>query len=314
MKTWDTQELSANHRFGYWRDVLCEAFTALDSTPQDHSDYRSTVTLHELAEVNAAELSSFPQLVTRGREEIRRRADEFYFANLQLAGDCEVEQDGRRICARPGSFYLVDTTRPYSLRFVETFRTLSFRLPHHQLTPLIADPRKATARLVESSDALGKLATTHMAGVLQCAPDASPAVAATLAGTLANLISVSVLGALRSAEGTRRDVRRAFRESIVRHVHSQAADPLLSVASVAAYFRVSPRYVHDVFSEQSASFAQSVLEWRLAAAARLLTDANTRVTDAAIRCGFGDLSHFGRAFRRRYGCSPRDWQRRSSLR
>ncbi len=308
MKTWDTQDLSANHRFGYWRDVLCEAFTALDSKAHDRTDLHSTVTLHELADVNAADLSSFSQLVTRGREEIRRRADEFYFANLQLAGDCEVEQDGRRICARPGSFYLVDTTRPYSLRFMEAFRTLSFRIPHHQLTPLIADPRKATARLVDSSDALGKLATTHMAGVLQCAPNASPAVAATLAGTLANLISVSVLGASTAAEGTRQDVRRAFRESIVRYVDANSTDPDLSVATVAARFRVSPRYVHDVFGEQASSFAQTVLENRLKAAAALLAGDAVRVTDAALRSGFGDLSYFGRVFRRRYGVAPREWQ------
>jgi AraC family transcriptional activator of tynA and feaB len=312
MKTWDTHHLSAKHRFGYWRDVLCEAFTALDSTPEDRRDQGSTVTLHELAGVNAAELSSFPQLVTRGREQIRRRADEFYFANLQVAGDCEVEQDGRRISVKPGSFYLVDTTRPYSLRFVEAFRTVSFRIPHHQLTPLLADPRKATARLVNSSDPLGQLATAHMAGVLQCAPTASPAVAATLADTLASLISVSVLGAAQAKDDARQEARRAFRASIVHHVNANSADPDLSVGSVAARFRVSPRYVHDVFGAQSSSFAQTVLENRLETAARLLADPMIRVTEAALRSGFGDLSYFGRVFHRRYGVAPREWQRQAS--
>ncbi len=309
MKTWDTHHLSANHRFGYWRDVLCEAFTALDSTPEDRTDFGSTVTLHELADVNAAELSSFSQLVTRGREQIRRRADEFYFANLQVTGDCEVEQDGRRICAKPGSFYLVDTTRPYSLRFVENFRTVSFRIPHHQLTPLIADPRRATARLVHSCDPLGHLATTHMAGLLQCAPTATPAIAETLANTLASLISVSVLGAAQATEGAKQQARRAFRESIVRHVRTNSADLALCVNAVAARFRVSPRYVHDVFCEQASSFAQTVLETRLEAAVRMLSNPAMRVTDAALCSGFGDLSYFGRVFRRRYGCSPREWQR-----
>ena len=311
MKTWDTHHLSASHRFGYWRDVLCEAFTALDSTPNQGRDLGSTVTLHELAQTNAADLSSFSQRVTRGRNEIRRRADEFYFANLQVAGDCEVEQDGRRICVKPGSFYLVDTTRPYSLHFVENFRTLSFRIPHHQLTPLLPDPRQATARVIASSDPLGSLATAHMAGVLQCAPDASPAVASTLAETLTRLISVSVAGCAKATDSARSDARRAFRASIVNFVRANSADPLLSVGAVSTRFRVSPRYVHQVFEEQASSFAQTVLECRLLMASRLLSDPAARVTDVALHCGFGDPSYFGRAFRQRFGCAPRDWHSRT---
>lgn len=310
MKTWDTHHLSASHRFGYWRDVLCEAFTALDSKPSEGRDHGSTVTLHELAQTNAAELSSFSQKVTRGRNEIRRRADEYFFANLQVAGDCDVEQDGRRISVKPGSFYLVDTTRPYSLHFVENFRTLSFRIPHHQLTPLLGDPRQATARVIASSDPLGSLATAHMTGVLQCAPTASPAVAATLADTLTRLISVSVAGCAQATDSARREARRAFRGSIVHFVRANSADPSLGVNGVAAHFRVSPRYVHQVFEEQASSFTQTVLECRLLAAARLLTDPAARVTDVALRCGFGDPSYFGRAFRQRFGCAPRDWHNR----
>lgn len=309
MKTWDTHALSPNQRFEYWRDVLCEAFTALDSKPRDRCDLGSTVTLHELAHVNAADLSSFAQHVTRGRAEIRRRPDAFYFANFQLEGDCHVEQDGRRIRARPGSFYLVDTTRPYSLGFTDAFRALSFRFPHHQLSPLLGDPRRFTATLVEATDPLGGLASAHMSGILHCAEDLTPAAAGTLAGTLANLVSIAVTGPAVAGDAARHDARCAFRESIVRYVRSQIGNPALSVVAVARRFGVSPRTVHGVFREQPASFAQTVLEYRLEAAARALARSSARVTDVALACGFGDLSYFGRAFRRRYGCTPRGWQR-----
>lgn len=313
MKSWDTHHLSPNHRFGYWRDVLCEAFTALDSTASSHGDHASQVTLHELGDVNAADLSSFSQVVTRGQAEIRRRADEFFFANLQLQGDCRVEQDGRQICARPGSFYLVDTTRPYTLDFEQTFHTLSFRVPHHRMTPLLGgDPRKVTATLIDSSDTLGGLATAHMTALMRCAPNLSPAVSDTLATTLASLISIAVTGPASANDSSRVEARRAFRESIVRYVRSRTADPLLSVASVASHFRVSTRYVHEVFSEQDASFVQTVLEHRLVSAAHLLGEPACSVTQVALGCGFGDLSYFGRAFRKRYGCSPAQWRREAA--
>jgi AraC-like DNA-binding protein len=313
MKTWDTQHLAPRHRFGYWRDVLCEAFTALDSRPTERRDAGSVVTLHELAEVNAADLSSFSQLVVRGREEISRRADEFFFANLQLEGACGVEQDGRRILAEPGSFYLVDTTRPYALDFEQNFRTISFRFPHHQLAPLLGDdPRRLTALRVDAGTALGQLALHHMTGTMRCAPDVSPATAGVLADTLARLIGASVApDPARLPDASRAQVRRAFHGSIVRHVMSHSSDPTLCAASVAARFRVSVRYVHEVFATQPASFAQTVLEQRLQRAAQLLS-AGTPISvgEVADRAGFGDASYFARAFRRRFGCAPRDWRRR----
>jgi AraC-like DNA-binding protein len=313
MKTWDTQQLAPRHRFGYWRDVLCEAFTALDSRPNDRTDAGSVVTLHELAEVNAADLASFSQLVVRGRDEIRRRADEYFFANLQLEGACRVEQDGRRMLAEPGSFYLVDTTRPYALGFEQTFRTLSFRFPHHQLMPLLGhDPRRLTATRVDTSSALGGFAIQNMTGAMRCAPQATPATARVLADTLARLIGASVApDPAQLPDAARAQVRDAFHASIVRHVLDRWADPALSVARVAAHFRVSVRYVHEVFAAQPASFAQTVLEQRLRHAAHLLSrDAAVSVGDAADRTGFGDASYFARAFRRRFGCTPRDWRNR----
>jgi AraC-like DNA-binding protein len=313
MKTWDTQHLAPRHRFGYWRDVLCEAFTALDSRPNERLDAGSVVTLHELAEVNAADLSSFSQLVVRGRDEISRRADEFFFANLQIEGACRVEQDGRRIVAEPGSFYLVDTTRPYVLGFEQTFRTISFRFPRDRLMPLLGDdPRRVTAVRIDTGSALGRLAIDHMTGTLRCAPEASPALGRVLADTVGRLIGAAVApDTSQLPNAARAQVRLAFHASIVRHVLERCSDPALSVAHVAARFRVSVRYVHDVFAAQPASFAQTVLEQRLQRAAQLLSaGASISVGDAADRAGFGDASYFARAFRRRFGCAPRDWRRR----
>lgn len=311
MKTWDTSALAPKQQFGYWREVLCEAFTALDSVPQSPHDYRSTVVLHELAEVNAVALSSFAQDVLRGSAEIRRRADEYFFANLQLSGRCMVEQDGRRIEVAPGSFYLVDTTRPYRLHFTEDFRALSFRLPHGQLLPRLKHPRKCTAVRVDASSGLGGLAVAQMHGLMRCASSLDAGTAQRLAFTLTELISISVGGTIPSNEQSRDELRRAFRQSIVLEVRARATDPGLSVAAVAGRFRVSPRYLHGVFAELGSSFAQEVLGQRLNAAAQALRHSSASITDVAMASGFGDLSHFGRMFRRHFGNTPREWRRQA---
>jgi AraC family transcriptional regulator, positive regulator of tynA and feaB len=206
----------------------------------------------------------------------------------------------------------VDTTRPYALGFGQAFRTLSFRFPHDQLAPLLGrDPRRATAVGVDARRALGELAIQHMTGTLRRAPGLSSAEARVLSETLARLVGAALApDPERLPTGSRAEVRAAFHDAIVRHVLDRCADPALSAARVAAHFRVSVRYVHEVFARQPASFAQTVLERRLTLAAlRLRDEPALGIGEAAERAGFGDPSYFARVFRRRFGCTPRDYRR-----
>jgi AraC family transcriptional regulator, positive regulator of tynA and feaB len=308
MKVWDTQSLPLADRFAYWREVLCEAFTSLDSKAHETPDRRSVVTLHEFADVNGVDLSSFSQRISHGLPEIQRYKDDFYFVNYQIDGRCGVEQDGRQICAAPGQFYLVDTTRPYHLEFMDSFHTISFRVPRGQLGPLIGDPRRMTARVVDEREPLGNLAGTYMRELLRTAPEVPSDARTTLADTLSRLIALAVSAqAPREAESLGH-TRRAFHDAIQRYVCERSADPELSVGAVANRFRISPRTVQSIFAERGGSFTQTLLDRRLEAARNALAERGASITEIALDSGFGDISYFGRAFRQRYGCSPREWR------
>jgi AraC-like DNA-binding protein len=86
----------------------------------------------------------------------------------------------------------------------------------------------------------------------------------------------------------------------------------LSVAAVALRQRVTPRYIHMLFEGEGTTFSQFVLAERLAYAHRLLLDSrhiHQSISAVAYSCGFGDLSHFNHAFRRRYGATPSEVRR-----
>ena len=62
-----------------------------------------------------------------------------------------------------------------------------------------------------------------------------------------------------------------------------------------------------LFEEDGATFTDYALEQRLIAAHRMLSDARLRhltIGAIAYQAGFGDLSHFNRSFRRRFGATP----------
>ena len=90
-------------------------------------------------------------------------------------------------------------------------------------------------------------------------------------------------------------------------VARQLTDAGLSAARVAGRQGITVRYLHKLFEHEPQTFAQFVLGRRLELAHRRLGDprwAGRTVSAIAHDSGFGDLSGFNRAFRRRYGVTP----------
>ena len=123
-----------------------------------------------------------------------------------------------------------------------------------------------------------------------------------------DLIAATV-GATRDcwaiAEG--RGIRAARLRAIMADVTANLGDCDLTVAAVARRQRVTPRYVHKLFEGQGLTFSAFVLGRRLSRAHRMLGDprlGDRAISAVAFDVGFGDLSYFNRAFRRRYDATP----------
>ena len=88
-------------------------------------------------------------------------------------------------------------------------------------------------------------------------------------------------------------------------------DPGLSIASIDERNSLSPKQVQRLFERTGSTFAEYVLEQRLLRARRLLGNPGGRqqkIATIAYTAGFGDLSYFNRAFRRRFGMTPSEWR------
>ncbi len=149
-------------------------------------------------------------------------------------------------------------------------------------------------RLTEALDAVRKELGT-MRGSLR-----RPVVVA----HLYELVATRVGGVEAAVAMEARDARlAAIKADILAHLSHRD----LNLTTVAARHALSPRSLQRLFVREGMTFSQFVLAQRLARAYRLLTDplhANRTVSTIAFASGFGDLSHFNRNFRRRYGVSP----------
>jgi transcriptional regulator GlxA family with amidase domain len=130
-----------------------------------------------------------------------------------------------------------------------------------------------------------------------------------LVGHVHDLVTL-VLGATRdghyvAAGGGLRAARlRAIKTEIMENLVGD-----LSAATLAARQGITPRHLRRLFEGEGTSFSEYVLERRLARVHRMLTDPRATeqpIGTVAFDAGFGDLSYFNRAFRRRFGATPSD--------
>jgi AraC-like DNA-binding protein len=129
-----------------------------------------------------------------------------------------------------------------------------------------------------------------------------------IAAHVNELVALTVGATRDAAEIARGSGLRAARlVKVLQAIDAGILDAGLSAASVAARLGVTPRYVHLLLEETGQTFSQYILEKRLVRAMRHLRDprqSGRRIADVAFAVGFGDLSHFNRAFRLRFGNTP----------
>lgn len=105
-----------------------------------------------------------------------------------------------------------------------------------------------------------------------------------------------------STSRTRRDVDPMQRA--VRYVDRHFREPL-TLADAARQAHLSPNYFSERFREHTGEpFQHYVQSRRLRFARALLTSTSLGVADVCHAAGFNTVSHFGRAYRARYGRSP----------
>lgn len=75
--------------------------------------------------------------------------------------------------------------------------------------------------------------------------------------------------------------------------------------SVAQALKIHPNHLSRLFRQHTGTtFQRYLAQLRLRHAAQLIQQGGLHINEIAAACGFGDVSHFTRAFRQRYGTPP----------
>jgi len=290
-----------------WRDVL--ASTGLSPTsPQADYDGFATALQRAAGAVTLTRLAA-------GAQRFRPLTQAAAAPPLAFLSDEEcvvAPQRGPEFALPRGGLVLLPRSRPWSISCPRGVRAAVLTVgPEAAPGRFGAAPKLGEARLAPSggfADIVARAmeATAHGLETLE-EPEwvAAAQALADLFMTLAHRVSV----ATGAPEG---GAQAALVHRIYQNVERRLDDPELSPAEVAAGVGVSERYLQKLLEGAGANFSQHLRERRLQRThADLMSplEAQRSISEIAYGAGYNDAAHFSRAFRQRFGQTPRDFRR-----
>jgi AraC family transcriptional regulator, positive regulator of tynA and feaB len=287
------------------RDVIAENFLPLtlrNAGPQFRMSVRAAVA----GAVRIADVNTNAIRVDRERGSALRSEADCYKLLFQIDGQSRIEQRGAVSTVDAGQWVVYDATQPYVIECAHASRFIAVLVPPRSSTTWRWFVERAGVQ-VRPTAGNAKLAldSIHylMDGQVPADPESLFGFEQSTLMLLDSVVRREANQFVQSADA-RSAALRMRAESYLAH-HFMEAD--LTPDGLASALAVSRRTLYNALSASALTPHGLIQQYRLEASRRALedpNDINRNLVELAISCGFSDISHFGRAFKARFGTTP----------
>lgn len=303
-----TDELQPRERLDFWRDVLSRKLLRVAIDPVSERPFRAEASLRAQHGVRMGLGRLGPTISHRTRDIVADDNDDVTLL-VNLEGPFIARLKSEEVTLGEGDALLADCRETGAFLRPAPGRLLCVRMPRAVLAEYA--PRLESAvghKIAAGSDPLrllvGYVTLLSQPPELSLPPEASYSVVRHVCDLAALTVGAGRDGAHLAEH---RGLAAARLQAIKTDVNASIGASALTIEDVAERQGVTARYVRKLFEAEGLSFTNYVTERRLARAHALLTEplrAPAPISAIAYDVGFGDLSYFNRAFRRRYGATP----------
>lgn len=307
---WSTRSCQVAERPAFWGAVSSRFFGRLHVACLDDDPLDASLESYALGPLRMYRIEAPAHRVQRDVSCGALPIDEAYKLVLLVRGTGSISQSGHEGSLRPGDWLLYDPRVPYTITCHSAATLLVSQVPRALLGRLQPGPHLSEDGMTNRAGLHGVLGSylCALAGQLPTLPDdTGMAISESVLALLG-----SALSAGRRASADAVPLPSVLRLRVHQHVKVHAADPELSIASIAQALRCSTRYLHKVFEAESSSLERLIWNTRLESAHAALQRQENRgrsVAEIAYGCGFKSAAHFSRLFKSQYGCTPGAFQR-----
>jgi AraC-like DNA-binding protein len=311
MDRFTTKGLPARRKVAYWNELSSEAFAAMEITPRDAIAFDGELRRESIGPLTLLDVHSAAARIRHSRTHAARAHTPSYLLLTPLRGSfrLKVEGEGTRPVAT-GEFCLLDHARPYELTHGDGVRVLCVDIPRRALHAVLARPERAVGRIMRADSGVARMLAVLLR---ETGSELEPAAPVRFPPAFAQGLLGFVAAAYSADDDLAPDAAATRRRSLLARIDARLNDPTLSPEDIAREAGISARRLRAVLAAGEESFSAYLLRRRLESCADLLRDAHWRgrsITDIAFRNGFNNATHFGHAFKQRYGMTPSAYRQR----
>jgi AraC-like DNA-binding protein len=291
--------------FRTWQSHLSFACSLELVDPATASAFHASTHLYMLGQfIFSASASSHLTRLIRSGEDVARSGIDHVNITLHLEGDYRGVCGGRAFHARPGDMSFIDFGQPFDFE-TGTYRNIVLTVPRLAMPEALR--QRGVGGLVPAVERQAtRLLARMMRDVYAALPELTAEQAVAAAGAIVEMAVATTAhdhGARETARPAELDLFARAQALIERSLGSD-----LTVDALATALSVSRNALYGVFAEQGG--VQAYIRERRLQRCYETINADDRAAETigaiAFSLGFRSEAHFSRAFKERFGVTPRD--------
>ena len=312
-----TANIPIRERFAYWHDVVCRNLVDLEYELVGDRHFDAAFHATPIGDIQLCRIQASPHVAERNSTGISRSASGTLVFNFVLSGSLIAEQDGRVAQLKIGDAALCDADRPYKLHQKEAFEIACIRIPRQVFASRIGHLQRLSAYNFSERSELAPMVFAYLSRLVERAPNLGDNAGVKVSQNLSELLVAMVAEFAESNQPTLSEYRGLALIRVKSVIERSLGNPNTTPATVAAELKLSQRYINQLLEDEGTSLSRYMWSRRLERCAEQLRNTALRgrsVSQIALENGFNDLSHFSKAFRNRFGASPRSYRSESCAR
>lgn len=297
------RDVPVREGLSYLHDFVARSVAGLQFTPQDRDNFEFALAARSLDGDTIVGTARYSPVRGERTRELIADGRNNYMLTIHDEDYESARPGGGTLSVKAGDVVIVSESMRHSFSLPGTKLT-AIVLDERRLASLAPDVRKRPMHRIAADTPSAGLIAGYANLLLGEAP--VEAAAARLASN--HLYQLTALALNHNGSPSEPDlpgIGGARLALIKKDIASNATDPDLNIIDIARRQRVTARYVQRLFEREGTSFGQYLRDLRLDfVRAQIEAGDDRTISTIAFDIGFGDLSHFNKGFRQRFGATP----------